>query len=140
MKKLNPIILSVSIGETTYYPSAKAQEEIDGLHNKIGPGRATHEQLRKIVTDLPSDFEPYGVRKRDGYNDCSCGCNFYHTLEGPQGADWGVCTNPKSPRVGLLTFEHQGCPEWTEDPRYGKIDKEELRILRKDKRAQEKHS
>jgi len=27
--------------------------------------------------------------------------------------DWGVCANPKSPRAGLLTFEHQGCPEFT---------------------------
>ena len=26
--------------------------------------------------------------------------------------DWGVCANPKSPRAGLLTFEHQGCPEF----------------------------
>jgi hypothetical protein len=23
--------------------------------------------------------------------------------------DWGVCTNPQSPRAGLLTFEHMGC-------------------------------
>jgi len=27
--------------------------------------------------------------------------------------DWGVCANPKSPRAGLLTFEHQGCPAFT---------------------------
>jgi hypothetical protein len=25
------------------------------------------------------------------------------------GNDWGVCSNPESPRAGLLTFEHQGC-------------------------------
>ena len=66
-KKLKPIILSVSIGKTTYYPSPAAQEEIDGLHDKIGPGRATHDELRKIVVDLPSDFEPYGKRKREGH-------------------------------------------------------------------------
>jgi hypothetical protein len=26
--------------------------------------------------------------------------------------DWGVCTNPRSPRAGLLTWEHMGCPEY----------------------------
>ena len=41
--------------------------------------------------------------------DCSCGCKHYVTLAGALGADWGVCTNPWSPRAGLLTFEHQGC-------------------------------
>ena len=28
--------------------------------------------------------------------------------------DWGVCANVKSPRKGLLTFEHQGCKEFEE--------------------------
>jgi hypothetical protein len=31
--------------------------------------------------------------------------------------DWGVCVNPVSPRVGLLTFEHQGCPQFEQDAR-----------------------
>lgn len=119
----------------TYRPSKEAQKEIDGLHDKHAPGQATHEQLIKIMPRLPSDFEPYGKRERDS-SDCSCGCNFYHTLSGSAGGDWGVCTNPKSPRVGLLTFEHQGCPEWTLDPRWDKIDKEEMSILRRDKREQ----
>jgi len=30
------------------------------------------------------------------------------------GSDWGICANPKSPRAGLLTFEHQGCPQFRE--------------------------
>ncbi len=140
MKKLKPIVLSISIGKTTYYPSPAAQEEIDGLSDKIGPGRGTHEELWQITTCLPTDFEPWGKRERNGPPDCSCGCNFYHTLEGPQGADWGVCWNPISPRKGLLTFEHMGCPEFADDPRFGKIDREEMRILRKDKKAQEKSS
>jgi hypothetical protein len=38
--------------------------------------------------------------------------------------------------VGTLTFEHQGCPEWTEDPRWQKIEDEQLRILKRDKREQ----
>jgi hypothetical protein len=29
--------------------------------------------------------------------------------------DWGVCANPASPRLGLLTFEHQGCPQFEEE-------------------------
>jgi hypothetical protein len=33
-------------------------------------------------------------------------------LEGKLRYDWGVCRNPASPRVGLLTFEHQGCREF----------------------------
>jgi hypothetical protein len=31
--------------------------------------------------------------------------------------DWGVCTNSKSPRAGLLTFEHMGCPQYEWDGR-----------------------
>ena len=43
-------------------------------------------------------------------SDCSCGCKFFYELEG-QG-DWGVCLNKQSPRAGLLTWEHQGCPQF----------------------------
>jgi len=73
----------------------------------------THEHLWSIVKKLPSDFEPYGQRtneKRGG--DCSCGCVHFAVLDGPRGADWGVCTNAQSPRMGLLTFEHMGCPQF----------------------------
>lgn len=38
-------------------------------------------------------------------------------MEWPLGADWGVYSNPKSPRAGLLTFEHQGCREFEYDER-----------------------
>jgi len=72
---------------------------------------ATHEQLWQITKKLPSDFEPYGQRNRETEwgPDCSCGCAHFHPLEGKEGADWGVCSNDKSPRAGLLTFEHMGC-------------------------------
>ncbi len=33
-------------------------------------------------------------------------------LEGCFGADWGVCMNNRSSRAGLLTVEHQGCPDF----------------------------
>jgi hypothetical protein len=51
--------------------------------------------------------------------DCSWGCKWFHVLEGTRGADWGVCFNPRSENVGLLTFEHFGCDHFEpegEDP------------------------
>jgi hypothetical protein len=83
-----------------------------------------HDHLWNVCKTLPSDFEPYGIRKRDEvlqgenqwYPDCSCGCKFFKKLEGAEGCDWGVCWNPKSPRQGLLTFEHQGCPAFEYGP------------------------
>jgi hypothetical protein len=75
-----------------------------------------HKLLCSIVKNLPSDFEPWGERSdEERGGDCSCGCVFYKMLEEPLGGDWGVCANPQSPRCGLLTFEHQGCPQFTSD-------------------------
>jgi hypothetical protein len=73
-----------------------------------------HEFLHGILKKLPSDFEPWGRRSRDDEwgPDCSCGCRWYLPLEGDLRFDWGVCYNPRSPRCGLLTFEHQGCTEF----------------------------
>jgi hypothetical protein len=60
--------------------------------------------------------QSYGKRKRLTdtrppliLSDCSGGCKSYHTLSGPASLDWGICGNPQSHRVGLFTFEHQGC-------------------------------
>ena len=72
----------------------------------------THDRLLLLTKKFPDDFEPYGntSRETNAYRgDCSCGCKHYLLLAGSLGADWGVCTNPKSHRCGLLTFEHQGC-------------------------------
>lgn len=76
-----------------------------------------HQHLLSLVHRLPSDFEPYGNRSRDEDwgPDCSCGCKYFLPIEGKLGLDWGVCANPNSPRVGLLTFEHQGCPAFESD-------------------------
>ncbi len=88
----------------------------------MAPSKDLHEHLLEIVRRLPSDFEPYGDRERHlGEQDCSCGCRHYLTFAPPLGYDWGVCTNRESPRVGLLTFEHQGCPAFEfgeDDPEY----------------------
>lgn len=74
-----------------------------------------HEHLLGIVKKLPTDFEPYGQRDRGTAapsEDCSCGCRHFIPLAGDLGNDWGVCANPNSPRCGLLTFEHMGCPQF----------------------------
>jgi hypothetical protein len=62
-----------------------------------------------VVKILPTDYKEYGgavERWQDttkDYPDCSSGCRYYWRLDG----DWGVCTNPRSARAGLLTWEHQ---------------------------------
>jgi hypothetical protein len=96
---------------------------IDRRHSEdellLTPGFQTHALLLKIMKKLPSDFEPYGKRDRDsGGSDCSCGCKWYHVLDGHLRSDWGVCANPRSPRRRLLTFEHQGCLKFKLDPRW----------------------
>jgi len=77
------------------------------LHKKL---------LELIVIKVSSDFEPFGSRSRQENwgPDCSCSCKFFLKLEGDLGSDWGVCSNHQSPRKGLLTHEHQGCPFFEE--------------------------
>lgn len=82
---------------------------------------ARHLALWDACLKKPEDYTPYGQLERwadpkAAYPDCSCGCKFFAPLhDGPEDeegwadADWGVCTNSRSHRVGLLTFEHQGC-------------------------------
>jgi hypothetical protein len=87
------------------------REEIS--REKLGePG--DHDHLWAIVIRRPTDFEPYGFRIRDGA-DCSCGRKWFLPLE-CMPYDWGVCANPGSPRCGLLTFEHMGCPQFEAQP------------------------
>ena len=74
-----------------------------------------HDHLWTLCRKLPSDFAPWGERDRDTAEpseDCSCGCRHFIPLAGELGNDWGICANAKSPRAGLLTFEHQGCPQF----------------------------
>jgi hypothetical protein len=82
--------------------------EADLLQDQPGGGDAG-DLLRRVCRRLPTDFQPYGDRVRSNAPDCSCGCQYYVRLPGDLEADWGVCANPKNPRAGLLTFEHQGC-------------------------------
>lgn len=83
------------------------------------PARIDHKALLAIMKQLPGDYKPWGSDDRDAppdlwAPDCSCGCVFQARIEGSLGADWGVCTNPDSHRVGLLTFEHQGCRKFVQ--------------------------
>jgi hypothetical protein len=86
----------------------------------MGEPILTHEHLFTVVKQLPADYTPWGTYDRNATDDawcgdCSSGCKFYAILDGHLGADWGVCTNPASHRAGLLTFEHQGCCQFTQD-------------------------
>jgi hypothetical protein len=66
---------------------------------------------------LPTDYIDYGGNIERwklidlDYPDCSSGCKWFAPLydqaNDSRDCDWGVCTNPKSPRAGLLTWEHQ---------------------------------
>lgn len=72
-----------------------------------------HKKLFKILKILPTDYTDYGgsvERWKDetkSYPDCSCGCKHFIPLKEELGHDWGVCSKEKSPRSGLLTWEHQ---------------------------------
>src|SRR5262245_5658604 len=95
-------------------PAANLEgKRTEGELAKLGEPK-THEHLLAICIRLPTDYEPYGYRVRDGA-DCSCGCKWWLPLQFLP-SDWGVCVNPRSPRCGLLTFEHQGCQFFDEDP------------------------
>lgn len=84
-----------------------------GLMKQQLIGADIYDLLHAVLITKPTDFEPYGFRSREGENawDCSTGCKWFVQLQGKLGLDWGVCSNPLSPRSGLLTFEHQGCPQ-----------------------------
>lgn len=96
-----------------------------------------HERLHSLCVHLPTDFEPFGKRSRedDWGPDCSCGCLHFRSLE--DHSDWGVCSNPKSPRAGLLTFEHQGCREFEYDE---KIEEDVERWMREHPDLFKRHS
>ena len=85
----------------------KAVDTMNSQHARV------MKRMWKVLKVLPSDYADYGgevVRWADrdtAYPDCSGGCRHFLPLEGALGSDWGVCVNAKSPRSGLLTWEHQ---------------------------------
>lgn len=71
--------------------------------------------LQTVLRKRTTDYKPWGKVERwkdpeANYPDCSCGCKHFKPLYNEKtqiDCDYGVCTNPKSARCGLLTFEHQ---------------------------------
>ena len=71
----------------------------------------------EVLKRLPTDYRDYGGKIErwklinHSYPDCSSGCKWwvplYDEANETNDCDWGVCTNPRSPRAGLLTWEHQ---------------------------------
>jgi hypothetical protein len=62
-----------------------------------------------IVRVLPTDYHDYGGKierfshPEEFYPDC-INCRFFKKIDNE---GWGICSNPNSPRSGLLTYEHQ---------------------------------
>lgn len=71
-------------------------------------GDPQHKRLWEVCQDQ-ADYLAGRDTEDHTKPDCSSGCRYFHKLSGDHGADWGVCTEPRSPRAGLLTFEHMGC-------------------------------
>jgi hypothetical protein len=71
-------------------------------------GQITTGHLRKIMPRFPGDYEGYGgnIPHFDldtHYPACADGCRWFARLMDLPG--YGVCTNPKSHRCAVLTFE-----------------------------------
>ena len=48
-----------------------------------------------------------------------------------------MCANPESPRAGLLTFEHMGCPQYERDKRWEFVETASgKRMLERHKKAE----
>ena len=86
------------------------EKESQRVENEKKRTEDLHTLLWSIVEKSQDDYEPYGETIREN-SDCSCGCKWYLPLKAVP-LDWGVCSNKKSHRVGKLTFEHQGCPQF----------------------------
>jgi len=94
----------------------KRREWLKQARKPRAPTPVVPVSLDAACIKLPQDYEGYGSQKRVGC-DCSWGCRFWWPLEGAASGDWGVCLNPASHRVGLLTFEHQGCLKFEPEER-----------------------
>jgi hypothetical protein len=80
------------------------------------------DHLWNVVKILPTDYSEYGgqIKRSEEvegyYPDCSSDCKYFIQLYDKKTAtyfsDWGICSNFKSPRKGLLTWKYQaglGC-------------------------------
>jgi hypothetical protein len=81
-----------------------------------------HEQLWQICQRKPSDFEPYGERKRltatrpaQIAGDCSGGCKLFHTPSGGPPLIGASAAIPEVIVPDSTPFEPQGCPEFEQE-------------------------
>ena len=79
---------------------------------------ALHDKLWSVCRDKEA-YQAGTDTDHHDKPDCSSGCKHFIPLEGRVGMDWGVCSEPRSPRAGLLTFEHMGCPFFEVDESEG---------------------
>jgi hypothetical protein len=78
----------------------------------LTPG--SHKQLWQIVVKLPTDVEPWGQREPGEVGNCPCSCRWFLRLWPCLWIGEHVPTQ-RVPASRLLTFEHQGCPQFEED-------------------------
>jgi hypothetical protein len=55
---------------------------------------ATHEELWKVCRDTEAYRQGTDTKQHE-LPDCSCGCRFFHSLEGEAGNDWGCLLLPE---------------------------------------------
>ena len=67
-------------------------DEVGLILNNVGD--TLHDLLHTVCRHLPTDFEPYGKRFRNG-PDCSSGCHHFLNLPGNLGNDW-VCVSTRA--------------------------------------------
>ncbi len=97
--------------------SFRLHAEVVALRGHSSRPELAHEALLQIAVRRPEDYAPWGNVERWAnpalaYPDCSADCRFALDVAGDLANDWVICTNPKSHRAGLLTFEHQGCQKY----------------------------
>src|SRR5262245_35212362 len=80
--------------------------ECPRLTNDKAHFHSCHDRWLERMTATPESPE------YDIYADQCGGCRFFLHLTDAFKFDWGVCSNPKSPRDGLATFEHDQCREY----------------------------
>lgn len=105
-------------GESPARPTALAKNY---MQERWERDAAEHKQLLDIVIRLDTDTAPDEVKNLKG---CSVGClyavYFEHYLPGDgQEAEWWVCTNPNSPRHGMLTLQDQASACFVPDKKLG---------------------
>lgn len=96
--------------DVSYRPTLPTRVDL-----KTVGGDVDHKRLWEVCRE---QAEYVAGTDTDHHNkpDCSSGCRYFMPLEGKNGMDWGVCSEPRSSRAGLLTYEHMGCSFFEQEP------------------------